>query len=74
MAIGGTWEIFDKEIDGLLTTVELAKLLNISPKTVRKWRYERNLPAIKVGKRLVRYRKKDILAWLKTMEKRFEHT
>ena len=66
MAIEGTWEIFDKGIDGLLTTDQVARCLNVSPKTIRKWRYERSLPAVKVGTRLVRYRKEDILEWLKT--------
>ena len=59
-------ELFEKEIDQLLTTAQVAKKLNIAEKTVRKWRYEGLLPAVKVGKRLVRYRWRDIREWLRT--------
>lgn len=58
--------VFDKGIEELLTTDQVAKALNVTVKTVRKWRYEGQLPAVKVGKRLVRYRMRDILEWLRT--------
>ena len=48
----------------LLNTEELASILNVSPKTVRKWRYTKEIDAIKVGKKLIRFRWGDIQKWL----------
>lgn len=48
----------------LLSTDELAALLKVSPKTVRKWRYTKEIEAVKVGKKLVRFRWGDIQKWL----------
>lgn len=48
----------------LLTTKQVAQLFNIPEKTIRKWRYEGDLPAVKVGRRLVRYKLGDIQRWL----------
>ncbi len=49
------------ESDPLLTTAEVADLLNISPRTVEDWRLDGRLPAVKVG-RLNRYRRSAVLA------------
>jgi len=48
----------------LLSTDELAALLKVSPKTVRKWRYTKEIDAVKVGKKLVRFRWGEIQKWL----------
>lgn len=58
--------LFDnlKEND-LLSVEQLASVLTISPKTVRKWRYQGDIEAVKIGKRLVRFRWGDVLKWLK---------
>ncbi len=56
--------LFDIEKDDLLTTEELAAKLNVAVKTIRHWRYAQQLPAIKLGPKLVRYRLKDVLGWL----------
>ena len=58
--------IFENQITELLTTEQVASRLNVAVKTVRKWRYEGRLPAVKVGKRLVRYKWGSVLEWLKT--------
>lgn len=57
--------VFDKlKENDLLNVDELASVLRISPKTVRKWRYQGDIEAVKIGKRLVRFRWGDILKWL----------
>lgn len=43
----------------LLKTEEVARLLNVSPLTVRAWRFQRILPCIRLGA-AVRYRLEDI--------------
>lgn len=48
----------------LLSAEELSEVLSVAVKTVRKWRHEGDIPAIKLGKRLVRYRLGDVLKWL----------
>ena len=51
----------DPAADPLLTTAEVAELLNVSPRTVEDWRLDRKLPAVKVG-RLNRFRRSAVLA------------
>jgi excisionase family DNA binding protein len=46
---------------GLLTAEEVAKLLGVRPATIRQWRWQRRLPAVKLG-RAVRFRREDIEA------------
>lgn len=57
-------ELDKQQHEELLTTDQVAERLQISRKTVRKWRYEGSLPAVKVGRRLVRYRWPQVLEWL----------
>ena len=52
--------------NSLLKTEELAELLNVSPKTIRRWRYANDLGGIKIGARLVRYRWGDVVKWLES--------
>jgi excisionase family DNA binding protein len=48
----------------LMTEIEVAKRLNVSVASVRRWRLERRGPAfVKVGA-LVRYHPEDLDAWL----------
>lgn len=50
--------------EALLTVVEVAGLLRIRPHTLYDWRWKRiGPPAIKVGG-AVRYRRRDVEAWL----------
>jgi excisionase family DNA binding protein len=51
----------------LMTETEVAKRLNVSLASVRRWRLERRGPAlVKVGA-LVRYRPEDLYAWLSAL-------
>ena len=50
--------------DVLLTEVEVADLLRVSQRTVRRWRNEgTGPPALRVGRR-IRYRRSAVEAWL----------
>ncbi|MBI4574268.1 MAG: DUF3987 domain-containing protein [candidate division NC10 bacterium] len=44
----------------LLDCDELAAALNLRPATIRRWTYARSIPAVRVGKRAVRYRLRDV--------------
>ena len=46
--------------DGLLRAEELAQALGLQVATVRRWTYERRLPCVRIGKRAVRYRLRDV--------------
>jgi len=51
-------------VDELLTEQELADLLKVSVRTVRSWRTEgTGPPSLRIG-RGVRYRRRDVDAWL----------
>ena len=54
-------------MSNLMTETEVAKRLNVSLASVRRWRLERRGPAfVKVGA-LVRYRPEDLDAWLSAL-------
>lgn len=48
--------------DGLLTTAQVAELANVSEQTVRRWRYDGDLPFFRLGYRTVRYQRDDVVA------------
>lgn len=49
----------------LLTTDQLAEMLNIAPGTIRNWRTRREgPPAVILGGGLVRYRPQDVADWI----------
>jgi excisionase family DNA binding protein len=50
----------------LLTTAEAAAFLGIKRETLAIWRCTKryNLPFVRVGKRLIKYRKSDLIAFL----------
>ncbi len=56
-------------IDGerLMTNEEAAELLQVTPGTLNTWRCTRRylIPYVKVGRR-VRYRLRDLLAWIES--------
>ncbi len=64
-------QLFDnQEIGILLTAEELGAQLNVSPKTIRKWRYERVLPddcMLKLRSQ-VRFKWEHVLLWLKSKD------
>ena len=50
--------------DGLLTEVAAADLLSLSVRTLRAWRARAFGPAFVRAGRAVRYRRRDLLAWM----------
>lgn len=69
---GNLEKLFDnRKNETFLTTEEIAIRLNVSPKTIRKWRYERFIPdscMLKLRSQ-VRYRLESVLAWLESQQK-----
>ena len=54
----------------LLTTEQAAALLQLSPRTLRRWRSEgKGPPWVALGSRRVRYRRAAIQAWLEAHER-----
>jgi excisionase family DNA binding protein len=51
-------------VDELLTEQELAKLLKVTVRTVRNWRAEGTGPRPLRAGRGIRYRRRDVDAWL----------
>jgi predicted DNA-binding transcriptional regulator AlpA len=55
-------------IDNLLTRFEVAKLLNITPRSLDRWAYQNEGPRrFKIG-RLTWYDKQDVNAWLEKLK------
>jgi Helix-turn-helix domain len=52
------------EYDGLLTEVEAADLLSLSVRTLQAWRTQAFGPAFVRAGRAVRYRRRDLFAWM----------
>jgi predicted DNA-binding transcriptional regulator AlpA len=53
----------------LMTANDLAAELGLGPQTLAQWRWQGVGPAyVKVGQRLVRYRRGDVDTWLSTGE------
>ena len=59
------------EQDELLSTEQMAKLIGVAPNTLEVWRCTKrvNLPYIKIGPRIVRYRKSVGLQFLEANTK-----
>jgi len=55
-------------IDNLLTRLEVAKLLGVTPRSLDRWAWRREGPTrFKIG-RLTYYDKSDIVAWLEKLK------
>lgn len=50
--------------DALMTEDEVAAMLRVEPRTVRLWRQTRGLPFIRLSRKVVRFRRADVEAWL----------
>ena len=50
--------------DRPFTYEEAADYLQVKPKTLRKWVSRKEIDYLKVGRRLVRFRRADLDAWL----------
>lgn len=56
--------------DRLLSEVEAAQLLGLSPHTLNRWRVARKGPPfIKIGARVVKYRLSDLTTWVESQRK-----
>jgi excisionase family DNA binding protein len=57
------------ELDDILTTEEAAKLLKVSARTLERWRAHRRIPYVEYPRQgawvPVRFRRADILEWLR---------
>lgn len=59
----------DSVLDGYLTATELATELNVSPRTIARWRGLREgPPLVRVGRRIM-YRRSSVAAWLAELER-----
>lgn len=53
------------ENDELLTTDQVAAMVNVAPATLRWWRHNRTGPkGFRIGARKVMYKRSDVEAWL----------
>ena len=52
------------ELVALITVSELANYLNVKPESVRRLARKGEIPSIRVGRHLIRFRKSEIDAWL----------
>ncbi len=56
-----------EEVPEIMTLQEVCDLLKVHPNTLRQWDKNGTLPAIRIGtKRVRRYRKKDIINFLRS--------
>jgi excisionase family DNA binding protein len=55
-------------MEKLLTKKQVAEMLGIKESTLYAWVHQNRIPHLKIGKRLLRFREKDIIAWLSDME------
>ncbi len=60
--------VFFENSETLLTPEEVAFRLKVKRKTLYNWAYRGSIPFMKIGKRLLRFRARDIEQWLKTKE------
>ncbi len=54
----------EAESDSLLGEAQAAKLLNLSVRTLQAWRTKRSGPSFVRAGRAIRYRKRDLYAWM----------
>lgn len=53
-------------MDEIMTIDEVAKYLKVTKKTIYYLIYQKSLPTVKLGSRLLRFRKSDIDNWLES--------
>ena len=61
----GTMDPLNKDDEPMLSAKEVATLLGVSDRTIRKWAEEQELPASKVGRKLWRFSRHQIVEWLR---------
>ena len=63
----------DRKMDKLLNVQELADLLGVVPRSIYGWATTGRLPAIRFGKRCIRFRQSDIERLLESLSKNQEN-
>ena len=59
------------ELEQLIPEKRAAKLIGISPRTLRNWRVKGGGPKyVQVSIRCIRYRRRDVLEWIAARERR----
>jgi len=59
-------EIRHAELEALLDSSQVARLLRIPKRTVESWRYHRRGPQfVRLSRQCIRYSREDVLAWLR---------
>jgi predicted DNA-binding transcriptional regulator AlpA len=53
----------------ILSEEQVTAMLGVLPRALRRWRQELGLPYIKIGSRVVLYKKSDVYAWLERYRK-----
>ena len=53
-------------LERLLTTAEVAEMLNVTESTLRSWRFKKRYPLayVKAGRKMVRYRAADVAKFI----------
>jgi len=54
----------NEEIDDLLLAEEIAEWMKVSVITIRRWTSSGFIPHVRIGQRMVRYRKRDLDSWV----------
>lgn len=57
-------------LEPLLTTEELAAILSVDPKTVRALIHEGHLPSVRIGRRCLRFDRRDVAAFIEGAKER----
>lgn len=52
--------VSDRNHPDLLTTAEVAEMCRVSVETVRRWRYDGDLPYVRLGYRTIRHFRRDV--------------
>ena len=55
-------------MDKLLTVEEITKMLGIKKSTLYSWVHAKSIPHIKIGRRCLRFRERDIIEWIDAKE------
>lgn len=59
------WSKSDSYGDSLLRQEDAATLIGVTPRALEAWRYKGGGPKfVSISKRCVRYRRRDVLAWI----------
>lgn len=61
-------------MDKLLSVDEVAEMLGVTKATIYSWTYRNKIPHIKLSKRLLKFRERDIIDWIAEKAVSADHT